>query len=188
LIETDLVVKIVYHSYYVGAQRVGQLLESIIGNETLREDVRTAEVITIGSGFADMYFDAFSLYSGNVYTREEMEQKVKEFTETYNAMLDEVLTITSPSDTIIRTMDFYYPFVGKDRERGIYNQNKLYWRKFNKSIEQAAIKHGITVANVFSVFNGLDSNDDPVDKGYIAGDRLHQSEKGIKVIAEEFRK
>jgi hypothetical protein len=188
LIEADLGVKIVYHSYYVGGQPVGKLLQSVISNERLREDIRTAEVITIGSGFADMYFDAILLYNDGIYNRQEMEQKVKAFRETYDSMLDEVLTLASPSDTIISTMDFYYPYVGKDQEKGRYNQNKRYWQKFNKSIVQAARKRGIPVADVFAAYNGLDGNDDPVDKGYIAGDRLHPSEEGMKVIAEEFRK
>ena len=188
LIEADLGVKIVYHSYYVGGQPVGKLLQNVISKEWLREDIRTAEVITIGSGFADMYVNAIMGYTLGAYNRQEMEQKVKAFRETYNSMLDEVLTLASPSDTIIRTMDFYYPFVGCDQEMGKYNQNKRYWQKFNKCIVQAARKRGIPVANVFAVYNGLDGNDDPVDKGYIAGDRLHPSEEGMKVIAEEFRK
>ena len=188
LMESDLGVKIVYHSYSIIEQTVGQLLQNVIKNDELREDIRTAEVITIGSGFADMYVNAIMGYTLGAYNRQEMEQKVKAFRETYNSMLDEVLTLASPSDTIIRTMDFYYPYVGKDQEKGIYNQNKRYWQKFNKSIVQAARKRGIPVATVFAAYNGLDGNDDPVDKGYIAGDRLHPSEEGMKVIAEEFRK
>jgi len=188
LIEADLGVKIVYHSYYVGGQPVGQLLQNVIRYEKLREDIRNAEVITIGSGVYDMYFDAISRYTSGAINRQEMEKKVKAFRETYGSMLDEVLSLASPSDTIIRTMDFYYPYVGKDQEKGIYNQNKRYWQKFNKSIVQAARKRGIPVATVFAAYNGLDGNDDPVDKGYIASDRLHPSEEGMKVIAEEFRK
>ena len=191
LIEADLGVKIVYHSYYVGGQPVGKLLQNVISKEWLREDIRTAEVITIGSGFADMYFNAIMGYTLGAYNRQEMEQKVKAFRETYNSMLDEVLTLASPSDTIIHTMDFYYPYVGEDKGMGIYNQTKRYWQKFNKCIVQAARKRGIPVATVFAVYNGFDGNDDPVDKGYISSDRLiaiGQSEEGMKVIAEEFRK
>jgi len=188
LMESDLGVKIVYHSYSAHNQSVGQLLQGVIRNDELREDIRTAEVITIGSGFADMYVDAIRGYTLGAYDRQEMEQKVKAFRETYNSMLDEVLTLASPSDTIIRTMDFYYPYVSYDQEKGIYNQTKRYWQKFNKCIVQAARKRGIPVANVFAVYNGLDGNNDPVDKGYITYDRFNPSEEGMKVIAEEFRK
>jgi hypothetical protein len=148
-------------------------------------------VITIGAGFADMHVNTIMGYTLGVYNRQEMEQKVKAFRETYNSMLDEVLTLASPSATIIRTMDFYYPFVSYDQEMGKYNQNKRYWQKFNKCIVQSARKRGIPVANVFAIYNGLDGSDDPVEKGYISSDRLiakDPSEEGMKVIAEEFHK
>ena len=188
LVEADLGVKIDYHSYYVGGQPVGQLLQNIINDENLREDIRNAELITIGSGFADMYFDAIFLYTVGVHNQEEMEHRVKTFRETYDSMLDEVLSLASPSDTIIRVMDFYYPYVGKDQEEGIYKQNKRYWLKFNKCIIKSARERSIPVANVFTEYNGIDGNEDPVEKGYISGDGFHPSEDGMAVIAEAFRK
>jgi lysophospholipase L1-like esterase len=188
LIESDLGVKLIYHDYYVSAQPVSGLLENIRNDERLREDIKKAEVITIGIGFADMYIDAIRGYTFGSYDRQEMEQKVKAFRETYDSMLDEVLSLASPSDTIIRVMDFYYPDVGKDQEEGIYKQNKRYWLKFNKCIIKSARERNIPVANVFTAYNGLDGNEDPVEKGYIADDRLHPSEDGMDVIAEEFRK
>jgi lysophospholipase L1-like esterase len=188
LMGSDLGVKIVYHSYSVHGQSVEQLLQSVIRYDELREDIRTAEVITIGSGFVDMYVDAIMGYTLGAYDRQEMEQNVKAFRETYNSMLDEVLTLASPSDTIIRTMDFYYPYVGYDQEMGIYNQTKRYWQKFNKCIVQAARKRSIPVAKVFQAFHGPDGKDDPAEKGYLDRDGKHPSEEGIKVIAEEFRK
>ena len=188
LVEADLGVKIDYHSYYVGGQPVGQLLQNVINDESLREDIRNAELITIGSGFADMYFNAIFLYSLGKYNREEMDHLVKTFRETFDSMLDEVLSLASPSDTIIRVMDFYYPYVGKDQEKGIYKQNKRYWLKFNKCIIKSARERNIPVANVFTAYNGLNGNEDPVERGYIADDHLHPSEDGMDVIAEEFRK
>ena len=55
-IETDLGVNIVRHSYYVPSQRASMLLQNLQNKEELRDDIRNAEVITIGVGFADMRF------------------------------------------------------------------------------------------------------------------------------------
>jgi len=193
LMESDLGVKIVYHSYYVGAQSVGALLQNVISNEKLREDIRNAEVITIGSGVADMYFGAiqkieFLGYNYGQDAQKKLEEKIEVFSKTYNSMLDEILTLASPSDTIIRIMDFYFPYVGRHKRKGIYSTTKKYWMDFNECIFQAARRNGIPVANIFTAYNGSDGNDDPVDKGYMASDRLHPSELGMDVIAEEFRK
>jgi lysophospholipase L1-like esterase len=103
-------------------------------------------------------------------------------------MLTELLSLTSPTDTIIRTMDFYYPYVVKDQERGIYDQTKRYWQEFNKCIIQVSRNHGVPVANVFEAFHGSSGNEDPGERGYLAWDGKHSSEEGMKVIAEEFRK
>ena len=194
LMESDLGVKIIYHNYYVGYQPVSGLLHNVINNERLREEIRNAEVITIGSGFADIYFETLRRYEiQGGYNFEQngqkgLEEKIEVICKTYNSMLDEVLTLASPSDTIIRIMDFYFPYVGLHKEIGIYSTTRKYWMIFNECISQAGHRNGIPVANVFAAFNGSDGNDDPVDKGYIANDRLHPSELGMDVIATEFRK
>ena len=85
-------------------------------------------------------------------------------------------------------MDFYYPYVGRDREKGIYDQTKRYWQEFNESIVEVARKHGIPVAKVFQAFHGSDGTDDPVKKNYLDQDGRHSSEEGMRVIAAEFQK
>ena len=189
LIESDLGVKLIYHDYWASAQRVSGLLENIRNNERLREDIKKAEVITIGVGRGDMFFliDPFSV-GGFAADRKRIAEELDTFGETYNSMLTELLSLTSPTDTIIRTMDFYYPYVAKDQEKGIYKKKKSDWQKFNNCIIQTARKHGIPVAKVFQAFNGPHGNDDPAEKGYLDSDGKHSSEEGMKVIAEEFRK
>jgi len=187
LMESDLGVKIVYHDYYVGSQPVSGLLHNVINNEKLREDIRKAEVITIGVGSADIRGAIRRHNEFSRSDRRQLEQEVKVFRETYNSMLSEVVSMASPTDTIIRIMDFYCPYVGQHKEKGIYSSTKQYWMKFNKCIIQAGRRHSIPVARVFEAFNGPLGDDDPVDKGYLA-DGVHSNEKGMKLIAEEFRK
>jgi lysophospholipase L1-like esterase len=191
-LRNDLGVKLSNHTYFVPYQSAYGLLENIRNNEGLREDIRQAEVITIGVGSGDM-LDAITKFGAgcqNDGTR--LTEELNRFRETYVSMLTELLSLTSPTDTLIRTMDFYYPYVGRDQEKGTYNENKRYWQEFNKCIIQASQNCGIPVAKVFEAFNGPHGNDDPAKKGYLAGagtgNGLHSSQEGMKVIAEEFRK
>ncbi len=68
--------------------------------------------------------------------RRQSEQAVEAFRETYNSMLSEVVSIASPTDTIIRIMDLYFPYVGQYKEKGINSSTKQYWMKFNECIIQ----------------------------------------------------
>ncbi len=189
LVESDLGVELLYHNYYVGSQTVSELLFNIRNMERLREDIQKAEVITIGVGCADM-FTVIETFGADGFLKDpkRIKEKLDEFRETYDSMLTELLSLTSPTDTIIRTMDFYYPYVGIYQARGIYNQNKQYWQEFNKCIVQVSQKYGIPVAKVFEAFHGPQGNDDPVEKGYLDGWDIHSSEEGEKVIAAEFQK
>lgn len=188
LIESDLGVKIQYHYYYVPSQPVSALLANVMNNKQLREDVRNAEIITIGVGSADMFkaIDDYSKFSQS--DRQKLEEAVEIFRETYNSMLSEVVSITSPTDTIIRIMDFYFPWVGRYKEMGVYSSVKQYWMKFNECIIQAGSQYSIPVAHVFEAFNGPLGDDDPADKDYLSLDGKHPNVKGMKLIAEEFRK
>ena len=170
------------------AQPVSGLLENIRNDERLREDIKNAEIITIGVGCSDMFNEILLYIAHGLNDQSRPSEELDKFRESYESMLTELLSLTSPTDTIIRTMDFYYPYVGRDQQQGIYDQTKRYWQEFNKCIIQIARNHGVPVANVFEAFHGPQGNDDPAEKGYLAWDGKHPSEEGMKVIAEEFRK
>jgi len=188
LMKSDLGVKIVYHDYYVASQWVSALLHNVKTKERLREDIRNAEVITIGVGSADMFPAIQDHFALELIDQRELDETVEEFRETYNSLLSEVVSIASPTDTYIRIMNIYFPFVGRYKEEGKYSSVKQYWMKFNECIRQAGRRHSIPVAHVFEAFNGPRGGDDPADKGYIDYDGRHSSEKGMKLIAEEFHK
>ena len=73
-----------------------------------------------------MFYAITRFGAGGQNDRRSVEEELDTFRETFDTMLTELLSLTSPTDTIIRTMDFYYPYVGKNQEKGIYNQNKRY--------------------------------------------------------------
>jgi lysophospholipase L1-like esterase len=163
----------------------------------LRADIRDAELVTIGVGFADVYFGALSpyFYMTPAEARQSikkdsriLERKVQDFGETYDVLLDEVLKLASPSDTAIRVMDFYFPYVARYQELGIYQEIKEYWIAFSECIISSASGRNIPTARIFLLFNGATGDEDPIEKGWIAWDDLHPNEKGMELIVAEFRK
>jgi len=188
LLESNLSVKIVYKSYYVANQKVSALLDRVMNDEFLREDIRNAEVITIGIGFADTSEAIYVYGASHANDRAKLQQELKTFRETYNSMLTEVVSLAPPTHTIIRIMDFYCPYVRRHTEDGVYGSTKRDWKSFNEVIVQAGRQHGIPVARVFQAFNGPSGDDDPDDRGYLSGDGTHPTLEGYKLIAEEFRK
>ena len=180
-IETDLGVTIVRHDYMWPSQLASMLLENLQNKEELRDDIINAEVITIGIGFYDMKYAIVD------YPPHRINEELKTFRETYDAILSEILSLNNSSDTIIRVMDFYCPYLRLYTDRGIYEDTKRYWMEFNKCIAEVAEKHGILVAQVFQAMNGVHGDDDPNEKGYLASDGLHLSDKGYLVVAKLFR-
>jgi hypothetical protein len=181
-IETDLGVTIVRHDYMWPKQWASMLLENLRNKEELRDDIINAEVITIGIGFADMNYAA-------LYSTHPINEKLKTFRETYDAILSEILSLNNSTDTIIRVMDFYCPHLHLYTDRGIYEDKKRHWMEFNKCIAEVAEKHGIPVAQVFQAINGVHGDDDPNEKGYLASDEYeyYLSDEGNKVVAKLFR-
>ena len=179
-IENDLGVTIVRHDYMWPEQMVSQLLENLRNEEELRDDIINAEVITIGIGFTDM--DTILYYPPHLRNKE-----LKTFRETYDAILSEILSLNNSPDTIIRVMDFYWPLVRYHKELGIYEDTKRTWMEFNKCIAEVAEKHGIPVAQVFQAMNGVNGDDDPNEKGYLASDGQLLNDEGHQVVAKLFR-
>lgn len=83
--------------------------------------------------------------------------------------------------------DFYVPIIKEWKKRGEYDENKRCWEAVNGTIQQAAIDKNIPVARIYDAFNGINHDEDAVEKGYIGSDGVHTSEKGQKVIADLFR-
>ena len=185
-IETDFGVTIVSHSYYVGSQRASMLLENLQNKEELRDDIINAEVITIGVGIADMRYAIRYHGAGGSNQPQKITEKLKSFREDYDAILSKIISLSN-SNTIIRVMDFYCPYVQSHKDSGIYEDTKRYWMEFNKCIAEVAEKHGILVAQVFQAMNGVHGDDDPNEKGYLASDGLHLSDEGYQVVAKLFR-
>ena len=105
----------------------------------------------------------------------------KDSVETSFAILTETV---DPSETLIRAVGGYAPFVTEQIVAGTLAMTNPYWQEAQEFFAETAADYGIPTARVFDEFNGPDGTNDPQDRGLIAADGLHPSEAGRLLIAE----
>jgi hypothetical protein len=103
-----------------------------------------------------------------------------------DAILAEILSLRSTSDTIIRAMTYYCFVINDGKKFGYFEGLNPYWVAYNEYLVQAASAHDIPVARVDLAFNGPNLDEDPSDKGLV-DDGEHPNAQGIALIAELFR-
>ena len=114
----------------------------------------------------------------------------------WTAITAEVLELRSSSDTIVRTMDIYNPYVRTDivtdtwRKDGGMNDFevfKKYLDRVNRHIAATSYTTDVPYTPVYLAFNGTFGDEDPRSKGYLSLDGLHPNNTGHMVIAGELR-
>jgi lysophospholipase L1-like esterase len=192
-VEQDLGVKIELHEWSVSGDTSSSLLERLRSNEQLRQDLQEAEVITFLIPMGSLEIPVHTFESGNPGDcgGADNQDCLREAFETY--MLDtddiiaEIVSIRSPSDTLIRAQDMFQPCVKESLASGTFEIINGYMRMANEHVTEVATKYDIPVARVYNAFMGEDSVEDPRDKGLMMGDGIHPNQEGAILIAELLR-
>ena len=111
-------------------------------------------------------------------------QLYEPYIENLKAIYEEILALRNGKPTIIRTLDFYNPLISEHRKRNTEIECTQCWETFNTAMRQAADAFNIPLVSVYDVFNGLNHDEDPREKGYIGTDGEHTSKQGQQVIAD----
>jgi lysophospholipase L1-like esterase len=189
-IEADLGVKVTLHNWGKSGETSAGLLYALRNDQELRNAISETEVVTFVIGANDLQ-SALSLYRigacGGADNQDCLREMLTSFEANFDAIITEILALRSTTDTIIRTMDYFIPVVGKWKELGIYEDVTPYSEAFNKYIVQTASEHNIPVARVYLAFNGPNGDEDPVEKGYILPYDVHLSEAGHRLVADLHR-
>lgn len=178
-IEQDLNIKVQLRNHGVSGLTSGELLERL-GTERYQDAVREAQVVTIVITMEDL----LTCPQGD---RECAEEQLATAMANYAAILEEILTLTSTGDAIIRAQTYDNPFVNRWKEQGVLEERKSMFDRWNQRIVEIATEYDIPVARVYQDFNGPDGNQDPGDKGYIWTDGLHNNDAGVRRMAELLR-
>lgn len=188
-IEEDLGGRVEVHNFSRSGQSTSSLLNRLRTNEDLRAAVRDAEVITIWTGWND-FGEPLSQYRNETCGGEDNLECVREAVTALNAnidaILDEILSLTSPQDALIRIADVGIPFVATWKYHGWFEmlQGPCYeaWREH---LIEAAEQRGITVVYTYHVLNGP-SGDETIE-GIHQSDGFHFNEEGHRLVARLHR-
>ena len=175
-----------------------QLRAGIENDQRAKDAVEQAEVITINIGANDLMRARWEYRTGNcggADNQDCLRQAVDEFRANWDAILADITGTRSPGTTIIRTIDFYNPFVDVDRAISSGDGSvddfaifKKYLEQVNSHIAKSSDAYDIPHTEVYETFNGPNGDEDPSRKGYITSDGVHPSEDGHAAIAQELRK
>jgi hypothetical protein len=111
-------------------------------------------------------------------------QLYEPYIENLKAIYEEILALRNGKPTIIRAVDFYNPLISEHRKLNMEIECTQCWEIFNTAVRQAADAFNIPFVSVYDVFNGLNHDEDPREKGYIRNDGRHTSKQGQQVIAD----
>lgn len=168
----------------------GDLLNAIQNNPIYSNAVSNAQVLTWDIGGDDLA-NAHNYYTrgacGGADGQDCLRNAVTTFEQNWSAIITQLTTLRSTSNTIIRTMDIYNPYVAADMQAGIFDITEPYLDEVNNYIHSTAATAAIPVANVHQAFNGADGTTDPGTLGLIAVDGFHPNDAGHKVIADQLR-
>jgi hypothetical protein len=189
-IETDLGIEVKVHYWSRGGQGSLQLLRELRNNEELRNDIREAEIVTFDVSpqhFEVMDYAYKDGECGGQDNQDCLREALALVKADTDAIIAEILSLRSTSDTIIRAMTLPFPLINWFKEESLFEGVHPYWVAYNQYVVQAASENNIPVARVYRAFNGPNGDEDFDDKGYSGPDKIHPNDAGKVLIAELFR-
>jgi lysophospholipase L1-like esterase len=195
-IEEDLGVTVLVHNWATNSTRtVAEWVEEVRSNEELREDLRNAEVITMWLGWHDLIPSIGAGRGGPCYMRARevdldcLAKVTAPMQEAFEDLLSEVVSLASPSETLIMIADVGIPslFVARWSEDGTFDVLKRHayevWRDY---IIEAASSHNVHVVHTYEAINGP-NHDEEMPADYMQSDGLHFNEQGHGLSADIHR-
>ena len=166
------------------------LLNALRTDESLRAQIAGSHVVTFNIGGNDV-LNALQRYQAGTCGGPDNQQcfgeTIARFKANWNAIIAQIVSLRSTSDTVIRTMDIYNPVVNQLKFFGVFAQVKPFLDDLNRHIYLTATANRILVARVYREFNGLNGDEDAGAKGYISPDQIHPSAAGHEAIARLLR-
>jgi lysophospholipase L1-like esterase len=168
----------------------GDLLNSLKNDPNFRNSISSSQVVTWDIGGDDLLHAVGQFRSGTcggADNQDCLRAAVATFMPNWDAIVQQILAMRSQSNTVIRTMDVYNPFVTELMVAGSFNTIEPYLDQVNAHIAASAAANNIPMAKVHEAFNGPNGDQDPITKGFIAIDGIHPNDNGHKAIADQLR-
>lgn len=203
-LQTDNGVSVTLYNLGQNGWTSANLLNALRTDFVFQNAVSQSQVVTWDIGLND-FKNARSRYKsrkcGGKDNQDCLRSAVATFKSNWDGILIEILSRRSVSNTVIRTMDIYDPWVQADKATNTFADNrepvesrgndfqvlKFYLDQINNHIASTASNHFIPYAQVYAAYNGANGDEDPITKGYIASDGLHPSTAGHQAMANLLR-
>ncbi len=181
------------HDHATGGVLIDWILDSI--QNRWSDEVAEAEIIVVyadNEGFLpDVSPNFETCIEAGFGPSQEWQPPVVPSVEDYQAYRDvldqiwaEIWALREGQPTILRTHDFYNPFIAPWKEAGIEPECTANWEVLSQVMREAADANGVGFAAVFDAFNGTGRDEDPREKGWIGEDGGHTSLEGQAAIAD----
>jgi lysophospholipase L1-like esterase len=189
-VQADTGASVTLNNRGVSGWTSAQLLNALRTDESLRTRIANSQIVTWNIGAND-FQDALTRFQsgscGGADNQECIRAAVANLKTNWNAIVAQILSLRSPSNTILRTMDNYNPAVDLARIFGVLHIVKPYLEEMNRFIFLSAVNNRIGCARVYQAFNGVNGEADAGRRGYISADGIHPNELGHDIIAAELR-
>jgi lysophospholipase L1-like esterase len=199
-VETDTGVAVTRTNLGQNGWTSSQLLSALRNDPTFRRATREAEIVTWNIGGNDLRAARNSYKKGTcggADNQDCLRAGVAKLETNWDAITAEVLELRATSNTIVRTMDIYNPYVRTDTISDTWQNDggmndfqvfKRYVDEVNYHIATTSYTSGIPYAEVYLTFNGTTGDEDPKSMGYLSFYRVHPNNTGHRIIADELRK
>lgn len=194
-IEQDLGVSVVVEDYAMGGSSAGQVLDVLLTGkspnsklEKLPSVLAEAEVVVMflnpnDSINHDKPLNLDGCFFSMMPAACEPET-FEQWTKDLQSIWGEILRLRQGKKTILRAVDMYNPLVSPWKENGVFESCNTCWENMSFAVQEAADAYGIPVLNRLDAFNGVNHEEDPRLKGYIAPDGEHLTDLGAQYTAE----
>jgi hypothetical protein len=191
LIKRDVGADVKVEWYYYPGTTSARILYELRFNESLREAIRSAEVvlfdIPVGQLKEEVPWDdsAYVALPGSAARyRRGMARMFPDYRRDAEAIVAEITSLRSPSEASIRAIDVWQLGFRGFRELGVGDVMRQAWRRMNRAVDAACAAHGVTVVDAYTAFGGPEGTRDPVNAGIVLPDQMHLTDKGIAKLAK----
>ena len=180
-IEESEGVEVRVHSHIIGFLTIGNAQKLISNEATVRDELAEAEIIVVyGNAAATAPNDLDTCARSGADPRDPPPRYTSAdlalYGDAFRDIFDTVFDLRADQPTVIRTYDFFSGPLADWREAGIEPECTAGWEAQADAIHEAANEYGVLTASFYDDFNGINHDEDPRKKGYIAADGWHQSQ------------
>ena len=183
-IEESEGVEVRVHNYVRGFLTVEEAQYMITNATGIREEVADAEIIVVYGNSANTPLPSDDMATSCVRAGTDPREPPKRYTsadfapygDVFRDIFDVVFELCSGQPTVIRTFDLFSGMIVDWREAGIEPECTAAWEAQADAIHEAADEYSVLTASFYDEFNGVDHDEDPRERGYIAADGFHQSQ------------